>query len=135
VSNRRHDNRGTAPYPRALRVNQVLRQILAEELERLADADERLRMVTVTAVVTGADLRHAQVYLSSITEDAAEALTERRWQLQRHVNRQVRMKRTPMLEFAVDPAVEAGGRVDDALRRIREQRPADGPGDRPTPDP
>ncbi len=67
-----HDNRGVAPYPRSLRVNQVLRQVLAEELERLADADERLRLVTVTAVDTAPDLRHATVYLSSLSDEAAE---------------------------------------------------------------
>jgi len=119
VASRRQDNRGVAPYPRSLRVNQVLRQVLAEELERLADADERLRLVTVTAVDTSADLRHATVYLSSLSEDAKDALVERRTQLQRVLGRQVRMKRTPQLEFAVDPAVVAGGRVEDALRRIR----------------
>jgi ribosome-binding factor A len=119
VASRRQDNRGVAPYPRSLRVNQVLRQVLAEELERLADADERLRLVTVTAVDTSADLRHATVYLSSLSEDAGDALVERRTQLQRALGRQVRMKRTPQLEFAVDPAVVAGGRVEDALRRIR----------------
>ncbi len=133
MSNRRQDNRGTAPYPRALRVNQVLRQILAEELERLADADERLRMITVTGVETAPDLRRARVYMSSLSDDAAEALAERRPQLQRQVGRQVRMKRTPQLEFAVDPAVVAGGRVDEALRRIRD-RPVAGPGDRSAPD-
>lgn len=119
MASRRQDNRGVAPYPRSLRVNQVLRQVLAEELERLADADERLRLVTVTAVDTSADLRHATVYLSSLSEDAKDALVERRTQLQRALGRQVRMKRTPQLEFAVDPAVVAGGRVEDALRRIR----------------
>ncbi len=117
---RRHDNRGAAPYPRSLRVNQVLRQILAEELERLADADERLRLVTVTSVDTAPDLRHATVYLSSLSDAAADALAERRPQLQRAVARQVRMKRTPTLEFSADPAVVAGGRVEDVLRRIRE---------------
>ncbi len=58
--------RRTATYPRALRVNQVLRQVVAEELERLADADERLRMVTVTAVDTAPDLRTAVVYLATL---------------------------------------------------------------------
>ena len=106
---RRHDNRGAAPYARSLRVNQVVRQVVAEELERLADADERLRLVTVTAVETAPDLRHATVYLSSLSDDAADALAERRAQLQRALGRQVRMKRTPQLEFAVDPAVVAGG--------------------------
>ena len=120
MSGRRHDQRGTAPYPRSLRVNQVLRQVVAEELERLADADERLRLVTVTAVDTAPDLRQATVYLSSLSDDSAEALAERRTQLQRAVGRQVRMKRTPQLEFMVDPAVVAGGRVEEVLRRIRD---------------
>ncbi len=94
--------------------------MLAEELERLADADERLRLVTVTSVDTAPDLRHATVYLSSLTDDSTAALGERRAQLQRALGRQVRMKRTPQLEFAVDPAVVAGGRVEDVLRRIRD---------------
>ena len=121
-----------APYPRSLRVNQVVRQVVAEELERLADADERLRLVTVTAVDTAPDLRHATVYLSSLSDDAVEALADRRTQLQRALGRQVRMKRTPLLEFAVDPAVVAGGRVDDVLRRIRDTDPAGGPGQPPS---
>ncbi len=126
MSGRRHDQRGAAPYPRSLRVNQVLRQVVAEELERLADADERLRLVTVTAVDTAPDLRQATVYLSSLSDDSAEALAERRTQLQRAVGRQVRMKRTPQLEFLVDPAVVAGGRVEEVLRRIRDQQAESG---------
>jgi len=117
---RRQGNRGAAPYPRSLRVNQVLRQVVAEELERLADADERLRLVTVTSVDTAPDLRHATVFLSSLSEDAAAALDERRVQVQRAVGRQVQMKRTPQLAFVQDPAVVAGSRVEDVLRRIRE---------------
>jgi ribosome-binding factor A len=120
MAGRRQDNRGVAPYARSLRVNQVLRQILAEELERLADADERLRLVTITAVDTAPDLRTARVYLSSMSDDAAEALSERRVQLQRSMGRQVRMKRTPLLAFELDPAVVAGGRVEDVLRRLHQ---------------
>ena len=82
---RRQDNRGVAPYSRSLRVNQVLRQVVAEELERLADADERLRLVTVTSVDTTSDLRQATVYLSSLSDDAAAALDDRRVQVQRAV--------------------------------------------------
>lgn len=129
---RRQGNRGVAPYPRLLRVNQVLRQVVAEELERLADADERLRLVTVTSVDTAPDLRHATVFLSSLAEEAAAALDERRIQVQRAVGRQVQMKRTPQLAFVQDPAVVAGGRVDDVLRRIRESELGDSsPGEGP----
>ena len=83
------------------------------------------------SVDTAPDLRHATVYLSSLSEDAADALAERRAQLQRALGRQMRMKRTPLLEFAVDPAVVAGSRVDEVLRRIRsdEVDEPDGPDD------
>ncbi len=115
---RHHDQRGKAGFPRTLRVNEVLRQVLAEELERLADADERLGLVTVTGLHTSPDLRSATVYLSSLSDEAAEALGERRVHLQRVVASQVRMKRTPALRFEVDPAVVSGVRIEDALRRI-----------------
>ncbi|MGH9083011.1 MAG: ribosome-binding factor A [Acidimicrobiales bacterium] len=109
-------------YPRALRVNEVLRQVVAEELERLADADERLRLVTVTSVDTRSDLRTAVVYLGTLDENAAEALEERRTQVQRAVAGQIRMKRTPRLQFAADPATMAGRRVEEILIRLRRER-------------
>ena len=111
-------------YPRALRVNEVLRQVIGEELERLADADERLRLVTVVSVEVSADLRAATVFLARMGEEPAAALEERRAQLQRAVGRQVRMKRTPRLEFTVDPAVREGERVEEILRRLRAERAA-----------
>ncbi len=131
---------GAPPYARSLRVNEVLRQIVAEELERLADADERLRLVTVTSIDTSPDLRTATVYLGSLDDDVAEALDERRVQIQKAVGRQVRMKRTPKLRFAADPAVSAGERVEQVLRRLGRTG-TDGPGadaadpaDQPEPD-
>ena len=125
--------RRTATYPRALRVNQVLRQVVAEELERLADADERIRMVTVTSVDTAADLRTAVIYLASLSPEAAEALEERRPHLQRLISSQVTMKRTPRLAFRADPAIAAGAHVEEVLRGLeldRDPGPAADPEER-----
>jgi len=123
---RRQDNRGVAPYSRTLRVNQVLRQVVADELERLADADERLRLVTVTSVETTADLRQATIYLSSLSDEAAVALEQRRVQVQKVVARQTTFKRTPLLSFVQDPAVVTGNRIEDLLRQIHESDDAAG---------
>jgi ribosome-binding factor A len=118
--------RRTATYPRALRVNQVLRQVIAEELERLADADERFRMVTVTSVDTAADMRTATVFLATLEDDAAEALEERRPHLQRLIGAQVILKRTPRLTFRADPAIAAGSRVEELLRGLdKDHEPHD----------
>ena len=124
---RRHqDSHGATSYPRTARVNRVLQEVLAEALERLADADERLRLVTVTSVETTSDLRQATVYLSSLSEEAAAALDARRVQVQKAVARQTQFKRTPQLTFVQDPAVVTGNRIEDLLRHIHESDDAAG---------
>ena len=121
---RRRDHLTHAPYRRTARVNEVLREVVADELERLADTDERLSLVTVTGIQTASDLSHATVFMSSLDPACEEALNELRSELQRAIGTQVRMKRTPLLEFAADPAVAQGLRVEEILRRVQDA-PAD----------
>jgi ribosome-binding factor A len=118
----RGGERPSHPYPRTARVNAQLVEVLAVALERVSDDDERLGLLTVTAVSTEPDLRHATVFFDSLTPAAAEALAEHRASLQAAIARQVRMKRTPQLRFAPDPAVAAGERVEEALRRVHRRR-------------
>jgi ribosome-binding factor A len=101
-------------------VNEVLREIVAEELERIGGEDERLYLATVTAVEADPDLRQATVLLASISEDAAVALEENRIALQAAIGRQVRLKRTPRLAFEPDPAIASGQRVEEILRGLQD---------------
>jgi ribosome-binding factor A len=107
-------------YPRAARLNEVLREVLAEELERLSDADDRMGLLTITAVQVDPDLRHATVLLASISEDARVALEEDRVRLQAAVGRQLRLKRTPQLSFEVDPAIATGSKIEEILRGLHD---------------
>lgn len=107
-------------YPRAARLNEVLREVLAEELERLSDADERLGLLTITAVECDPDMRRAKVLLASISEPAQVALEEDRVRLQAALARQLRLKRTPLLSFDVDPAITTGARIEDILRGLHD---------------
>jgi ribosome-binding factor A len=109
---------GAHGYPRTARVNEVLREVVADALERLSDHDDEVGLLTVTGVECTSDLRSAVVYLASLSETAAVALEEHRKELQAEVASQVRLKRTPKLSFAIDPAVVHGAMVDDALRRL-----------------
>lgn len=56
----RRPQHGARQYPRTARLNELVRQIVAEELERLDD--DRLELVTVMAVDVDTDLRHATVH-------------------------------------------------------------------------
>jgi len=115
----RRGSHGTSrQYPRTARLNELLREILADELER--SDDDRLQLVTVTAVEIEGDLRHAVVFFDSLEgedgDDAVlEALAEVRWRLQGAIGRQARMKRTPELSFRPDPAVREGARIESLL--------------------
>jgi ribosome-binding factor A len=108
---------------RMLRVNSILRHVLAEEIERLADA--RLELVTVTGVDASPDLRHAVVFIDALGpaghQPALDALGRARNRLQSAVGREVRMKYTPGLEFRLDPGVVAGERIDAILRDLGEE--------------
>jgi ribosome-binding factor A len=100
----------------------------------MTDLDERLGLLTITAVSCDPDLRHATVWLASLSDEEAEALGELRVRLQAEISRQVRLKRTPQLTFQTDPAIVSGTRVEAILRDLDlpaggapEPPPAGGP--------
>lgn len=118
----------TGRYPRSARVNEVLREVLADAIERVADADDRLTLLTVTAVQTEPDLRHATVLFASLEDEQRVALDHIRPRLQAAVAHELRLKRTPKLSFQADPAVSTGQRVEDILRELRRNEGSAGDG-------
>ena len=110
-----------------LKVNSTLREVIAEEIERLNDS--RLEMISITAVDTAPNLRHAMVYIDVLEREghqpALDALTGAAKRLQTVIASQVRMKYTPQLEFAIDPGVAGGERIDAILRSIQERKPGE----------
>ena len=112
---------GARQYPRTARLNRLIQEIVADALE--AVDDERLELVTVTAVEVEPDLRHATVFYDSLQGEAGDdevlaALAEVRVRLQAEVGRQARVKRTPELTFRPDLGVREGDRIDTILREI-----------------
>jgi ribosome-binding factor A len=110
---------------RMRRVNESVRQVLAETLPELKDP--RIGLVTVTGVETTPDLRHATVYVSVLGSSRKRTaslvgLEAAHGLLQSRLARQLRMKRTPQLSFEYDPSVERGVRM---TRLIDELAPDD----------
>ncbi len=105
-------------FPRTARVNELLREVIAEELEKMPDFDDLDDIVTVIGVEVSSDLSHATVFVSPFSEEVKGFLDAVRVEIQRTISKQVKLKRTPKLEFAADPAIHEGERVDMLLRRI-----------------
>ena len=112
---------GGHPYPRSARVNEILREVISDAIVRLEDEDSRLGLLTVTGVETSPDLRQATVFFDSLSAETREVLEEYRADIQADVNAQTRLKRTPKLAFQPDPAIAAGGAVEDVIRRLHHE--------------
>jgi ribosome-binding factor A len=95
-------------------VKEVLSGAITNELK-----DPRVGFVTVTAVKTSPDLRHATVYVSVLGDSEAreaslEGLRSAHGFLQRRVAT-LRLKNTPTLAFEYDHSVDHGMRITELL--------------------
>ena len=113
--------RGSHRYERVDRVSRLLQEVVAWELERIGDIDDRVELLTITEVRVRPDLRSALVFFASLPEEAELALDEHRIELQAAIARQVRMKRTPQLQFVVDDVLAASEEIEAVLRRHHQQ--------------
>jgi ribosome-binding factor A len=116
------------------RVNEVVREAIGDELERLNDP--RLGLVTVTGVEVSADLRQATVYYSALGRadkrsagvvpdlepeqrvSTQAALAAAAPHLRASLGREVRLKYTPELFFREDPSIAAGDRIEAIIRDL-----------------
>lgn len=108
-------------YPRTARLNELLREIIASQIDRIDD--DRLGWVSVSGVDVDNELTLARVYLSSLDEDmgeSVEVLEENKGAIKKAIGDQARLRRVPELQFVTDPAIQSGGRVEEILSELRD---------------
>lgn len=104
---------------RSSRLNELLREIIAEELNRIDD--ERLDWVSVTHVRTDRSLDRAVVMFTAALGDVddefalVEVFEEHRKRLQSAIGRQTSLRRTPPLSFEPDLHLRNASRIEDLL--------------------
>ena len=104
---------------RMRRVNEAMREVLSDALTQDLK-DPRVGFVTVTAVETSPDLRHATVFVSvlgeaTVRQETIAGLQSAHGYLQRKVADQLRLKHTPQLEFAEDDTARRADRIERLL--------------------
>jgi ribosome-binding factor A len=100
---------------RMRRVDEAVREVLSDAISHQVK-DPRVGFVTVTAVETASDLRHARVFVSVLGDEGARrrslaGLQSAHGVLQRVVARELRLKHTPTLAFVYDDTSERAARV------------------------
>jgi ribosome-binding factor A len=117
---------------RMRRVDEAIRQVIGDALASDLK-DPRVGFVTVTDVKTSSDLSHARVYVSVLAglrsgrsevgaeqarEDTLAGLRHAHGFLQRRIGSELRLKRTPTLEFAYDDTSERAMRIDALIDQV-----------------
>jgi ribosome-binding factor A len=120
------------------RVNESLRKVLADGVERLGDPS--IGFVTVTGVRSATDFSQAVVYVSVLgsekrRERSLRALERAHGVLQQRIARELRLRRTPQLIFQYDETVDRALRMSELIDQVvpaslPEQRGDDPPHDR-----
>jgi ribosome-binding factor A len=113
---------------RMRRVDEAIRQVLGDAVAGDLK-DPRVGFVTVTDVRTSPDLRHARVYVSVLGSDGGagrvstpeereatlDGLRSGHGFLQARVAGELRLKRTPTLEFFYDDTTDRALRVEELI--------------------
>jgi ribosome-binding factor A len=106
---------------RLRRVDEAVREVLSDAVTKEIK-DPRVGFVTVTAVQTSSDLRHARVFISVLGDDGVrerslQGLRSAHGFLQRRVADELRIKHTPTLDFVYDDTIDRGMRIEALLEQ------------------
>ena len=104
---------------RMRRVDEAVREVLSDAIATEIK-DPRVGFVTVTAVDTSPDLRHAKVFVSvlghaGVRARSMDGLRSAHGYLQRRVSAELRLKHTPTLAFVYDDTAERAQRLERLL--------------------
>jgi ribosome-binding factor A len=104
---------------RMRRVDEAVRGVLSDAISSDLK-DPRVGFVTVTAVKTSPDLRHAKVLVSVLGSEeertgSLAGLESAHGFLQRRLAAELRLKHTPTLSFEHDPSIDRGMRITELL--------------------
>jgi len=109
------------------RVNSLIRQAMSEMLQRQVKDPRLGNFISITAVSTSSDMKHAKVYVSCVQgeEDRQEilgVLDSAAGFFRREMALHLRLRRVPELTFHWDDSIERG---DQVLRLIDQVTPGE----------
>ena len=112
--------------PRTRRVAERIQVELAEILTMKTE-DPRLRVLSITGVTVSRDLSSARVYIAGSISNEEEGAVKRALAHATPYFRtllapRLKLRIVPELHFEFDRAIEAGNRIEQLLRELREKR-------------
>ena len=104
------------------RINEDIQRVLASLLRNIKDPRVNQGMISVTAVDTAGDLRHAKVFLSVYglhsEKELMKGLKSAAGFLRHELGQSLSLRYTPELQFELDNSIERGARISTILNEL-----------------
>ena len=109
---------------RLQRLNDQIRDVLAQLLARETQDPHLQGIISITGVETTPDLRTSRIFVSVLGSDAEAEETVGHIRhaasfFRRELAARLSLRRTPDLDFRLDRSIAEGARIDQLLREIR----------------
>ena len=106
------------------RINEDIQREIAVLLRNIKDPRVRQGMLSVTAVDTTTDLRHAKVFVSvydlGSEKELIKGLKSAAGYLRHEIGKALSLRHTPELHFEIDGSIERGARISAILNGLPE---------------
>lgn len=108
---------------RLQRINELLHREISQLL--LCEFDFHQTLVTITKVETSADLRQAKIMISIMpiekSQPVLQILERNIFQLQQLLNKKLKMRPVPKIQFVIDKSAANAQRIEELLQKIHEK--------------
>ena len=104
------------------RINEDIQRVLSVHLRNIKDPRVKQGMISITAVNTTGDLRHAKVYLSVFglesEKEFMKGLKSASGYLRHELGQSLKLRNTPELQFELDKSIEHGANITTILNNL-----------------
>src|SRR5690625_2486248 len=111
--------------PRVRRMAERIHQLVAQLLDTRVK-DPRLGFITITDVRVTGDLQHATVFYTVLGEESdragtSAALASAKGMIRSEVGKNLGVRLTPTIEFALDEVPDTAAHLEDILRQTQQR--------------
>jgi len=112
------------------RVNSLIRQEISELLQRQVKDPRLSNFITVTAVCTAPDLKHAKIFVSRLDgegkkQETLNALASASGFFRSELFKRLRLRHTPELSFQWDDSIERGNHLLQLIDEVATDSTSD----------
>ncbi|MFC1789394.1 30S ribosome-binding factor RbfA [Patescibacteria group bacterium] len=110
---------------RTQRVNELIKREISKIILRNIECPLNV-LITVTRVKTAANLRDASVFISVLPEKEFERifgiLNKEIYEIQGYLNRLLKMRPLPRIQFLPEKETREAGRIEDILVQLKKEK-------------